>query len=242
MKNVTKFIILSYPRCGTHLVRTSLMSHDSINARGEYFGKVKKYLNTRYKIEESSIQEIYNNAFIPNTKDQAATGFCIHRIHHDDAMFLECMYTDKDLKIIFLDRENHLRRFISEEISIKTNKWVQQNNDKNITTEDTTIEFNKDNFLRNINVYNEKKEFYLNKFSGHIVYYTTYEKLVSNFKIELDSIQEFLNVPNINLLPTTDKMTVRPLSEIVTNYKYMCAFLKDNNLDFYLDDTYEIKI
>lgn len=240
---ITKFVILSYQRSGTFLIKTSLDSHPAIRTSGEYINKIKKYNNGGYYdvIKETSMEEICENAFKPNTNTNLAVGLIQHRIHHDDVMFIDYLINNKDIKIIFVDRENALRRFISNERSISTEKWRYHkslNQELDINT-NTTIEFNYTKFINSVTCYNERRQFYLNKFKDHNMLFITYEKLTNDYDNELANIQNFLNVPVLELHPDTIKISIDTLKNSVSNYLEMEQHLIDNNLQHYLDDEIE---
>lgn len=239
----TKFCILSYPRSGSHLLKTSLQSHKLISICGEYYGRVKKYVNGGYlEITDSSMEEIYNRAITVKHPSQLAAGFLLHRITHDDVMFLDYLLSDTDVKIIFLDRFNLLKQYISWELSLIKLTWRVQMNNKNSYEDDAAIEFNGQKFLNSINTYKERKAFYIKKFENHKICFTSYEKLTAEFDEECKKLQNFLEVPVQKLLPSVTKMNKRTIEETVSNYKYMVSFLHENNLEHYLDNTLETEI
>lgn len=238
-----KFIILSNHRSGTFLLMTSLKGHDNIKMFGEYYVVIKHYIDTGYpRVKHRSMKEICENIFLSENSNHTAVGLVQHRIKHDDVMFFDYLFNNKDIKIIFLDRENLLRRFISDEIAISTTTWQCRKSKGDEQIEPIDVKFNSDKFLRNVISYNERKEFYIEKFKQHNVHHITYERLLSNFDNELEQIQKFLNVDVINLKPDTKKQINKPINEIITNYSEMEACLKENNLEHYLDNTLETEI
>src|ERR1700761_6862103 len=111
-----KFIILSSPRSGTHMLRTSLDAHPNIVCLTEMFNP--DYTLGQYSFTENTPeQEILERyIFSPQKWKTRAVGFCIHRT---DARFGEwphlwdSLAAMPDLLVVSLRRKNLLRRYLS---------------------------------------------------------------------------------------------------------------------------------
>lgn len=234
MNTITRFVILSYPRCGTHLLRTALDTHNNITMRGEYYGNIRKFQAGHKEINFLDTYSLYHQAFKPMNDEITASGFVLHRIRHDDVIFLEYLMNDKNVKIIYLGRDNLLRRFISEKISMITSKWRYHKslNEDNIQL--PSINFDNIEFIKNVNLYNERNEFFLRKFKYHNMYKTTYENIINQYDEELYSIQQFINVQPLKLDVDVNKVVTEPLKNIVSNYDEMIEFLINTNMETYI--------
>jgi len=239
--NTTKFVIITQQRSGGYMLKSALEKHPNIKMFSEYYGKVKQYVYCNYEgLSEDSMYEIYLNAFKLNNPNILASGFIQNRYKHDDVMFLDYLFNDNSVKIIFLDRNNLLKRYISEERSVNKNIWrVNKNED---FTELQPIKFDIKKFILNINNYNERRAFYINKLKTHKIYFTSYEKLIQDYDNEIYNIQKFLNVSFEQLHPSTIKMSKFNIKQSVINYTEMKEDLSKYNLLHYLDNKIEPEI
>jgi hypothetical protein len=69
-----QYVILSYPRCGTHLTRYTLSQHPSLSFAGEIFNP---YFKGEYPWHSELAQD--PAAMIQRTAEAGYNGFCVHR-------------------------------------------------------------------------------------------------------------------------------------------------------------------
>lgn len=78
-KQYTKFVIVSTPRSGTHLLRTLLGSHPCIEMHGEAFNRFGQHL-LPYSVQDTTAEHILNrHLFRPYFEYVQAVGFVLFR-------------------------------------------------------------------------------------------------------------------------------------------------------------------
>lgn len=198
---MSKLIIISDPRTGTHMLRTALC-----NAGIEVDSEIFNVRSVVY--EDLPTKEIYDRS----------NAFVVHREYANDEL-CELISNEKDVKIIFLTRENVLDSFISYQMASKTNVW-QLNNGANYFN-NLQICFKIDDYVK----YRDRNTELIKKFKSIVenkdVLYVTYDEVQQNF----DKVLNFLGAEG-EFNPQIQKQEKRPMSKVVFNYDEMCLHLK----------------
>jgi hypothetical protein len=207
-----KFMILTSPRSGTHMLRTSIDSHPNSVCLTEMFNP--DYTEKVYPFSESTPErEILNRyIFCEYPQEVKAVGFCLHRL---DARFgnwpelwstLEAM---DDLWIISLRRENLLRRFWSFELAIEELRGHPPE----------PRPFNKTRLLADFERQTRKIGEFDERFSLHPLLAVTYEELCRDYELTMKRVQLFLGLPLVTLQPGTRRRITPRVCDNVTNYE-----------------------
>ena len=119
MASYRRFMILSSPRSGTHMLRTSLDAHENVVCMTEMFNP--DYTLDKYEFTEDTPEREILDQFIFQDYDHEilAVGFCLHRLAAKFGNWPDLwsiLEEDTDLYVISLSRENLLRRYWSFQI------------------------------------------------------------------------------------------------------------------------------
>ncbi len=210
IEKYTRFMILSSPRSGTHMLRTSLNGHPHIEAKSEIFNP--GFLKTEAYDENTPVQEIVSkHLFYQYDPNIRAVGFILHR---SGAQFgnWPTLWTqlekDKDLKIIMLNRHNLLRRYLSY------CKMRDKNRSITACRRYFTVNELKQEFIRHEKEVAEFEQ----RFSGHEIIHVSYEELCSDYRATMYHLQHFLGVPVKPISPLTEKNQSKDIDQEIGNF------------------------
>jgi hypothetical protein len=207
-----KFMILSSPRSGTHMLRTSLDAHRNVVCLTEMFNP--DYTLGRYDFTENSPeQEILEQyIFRPQPRRIHAVGFCLHRT---GARFgnwpglWETLAAMPDLRIISLSRRNLLRRYLSfKRRPTRTGPWLPT----------APITVDKNELAADFEYHAAKLAEFDLQFREHPLLGVTYEDLCTNYQTTMEAVFAFLEVPYRPVKPATPKLPRQSLAEAIQNY------------------------
>ena len=130
-----RLVVVSYPRSGTHLLRTLLESHPAIRCQAEPFNSDSRRLP--YDLDTPT-QEILDRWVYPNQAPDGIVwqGFVLQAYHPFAleafpgirpnprwANVWDRLAAMDDLRVIFLERRDLLRRHLSHRLSRETGRW-----------------------------------------------------------------------------------------------------------------------
>ena len=199
MKKYRKFVLLTCPRSGTHMLKSSLEANPHIVCLTEMFNP--DYIEGKYDYDDSMPAKRVLDHFIycdykPNIK---AVGFCHHRIgakFGNWPRLLDILKEDKDIAIISLSRENLLRRYLS--VQLQQIKDLDKANLKPMKFDPERLLQDFERQTRVINQFNHR-------FREHSIMQVTYEQMCNDYENTTTKLQEFLEVPLVPVKPGTRK-------------------------------------
>lgn len=212
MGDYRKFMILSSPRSGTHMLKSSIDNHPNAVCLTEMFNPdytEKIYPFTEYTPEQEILDGYIFCEYPPEVQ---AVGFCLHRV---GARFgnwpdlWEMLVNMEDLYIISLRRENLLRRYWSFQL-----RTIQDL--RNQSPEPRALD--KDRLIADFERQTSRIAEFDEKFKDHPLITVTYEQLCNDYGPTLNRVQEFLGLDVIELQPGTNRRATPKISEKVTNY------------------------
>ncbi|MDJ0576561.1 MAG: sulfotransferase [Xenococcaceae cyanobacterium MO_234.B1] len=228
--NYHNFIILSSPRSGTHMLKSSLDLHPNIICHDEVFNPDYGYASLRNMPEDEILQHFIFREYKPSIK---AVGFCLHR---SDAGFRgnwqrlwNMLKGNSDLYVISLFRSNLLRRYLSFKRMIKSN--VSSPDSKSIA-----IELDKNELLKDFQKQRNKVEEFNQEFGEHRILQVTYEQLCQDYSATIQGVQQFLEIPYVNLQPKTKKLETRSLKESIKNYEILKQDFSGTEWESFFED------
>ncbi|MDJ0647723.1 MAG: sulfotransferase [Xenococcaceae cyanobacterium MO_188.B19] len=206
--NYRNFIILSSPRSGTHMLKSSLDLHPNVMCHDEVFNPDYGYAFLKNMPEDEILQHFIFREYKPSIK---AVGFCLHR---SDAGFRgnwqrlwKMLQENSDLYVLSLFRSNLLRRYLS--FKVMTGSKSKQ----------IAIELDKEELLEDFQKQRNKVEEFNQEFAQNRILQVSYEELCQNYSKTMQGIQEFLEIPYVDLKPKTKKLENRSLKESIKNYE-----------------------
>jgi len=224
--NYTKFVVITRSRTGSNLLISLLNSHNDIKVFGEKFSR----------LEGKTTQMIYRDVFPKkSTRSVGFKLFYYHPLDSEDNSIWDILKNDRDIKIIHLLRENLLRIHISRMIAGKTDEWISKNDNKR-SVDSKRVEIDVDSLLLDI----ETTVNYIKKtredFNKHDMIEVTYENLVKNNKVVLETILNFIEVPTLELNTPLKKQNPEQLEQLISNYQEVKEKLDNTKYSYLLNE------
>jgi hypothetical protein len=218
--NHRRFLILSSPRCGTHMLRTSFAGHPSVVAHTELFNP--DWNRNEPFDDDTPTADILNQyLFRPYPPGVRAVGFVLHRSGARFGNWPDLwsrLEADTELYVISLRRMDLLRRYVSFRIMRERSRsglgpaFVPAR--RAYRAEELQAEF-------------ERAESELaafdDRFVAHPLLRVTYEQLCTDYSAVLRRIQVFLGARPQPVQPTTEQNTGPPLEHLITNFDELAA-------------------
>jgi len=214
-----RFLIVAQARSGSTLLRTTLNSQKSVCCHGELFGfkRVLGYAlptenssKTLFKLRETNHIDFLKEMVFPNNKNFKAIGFKLLHDHIEYPPFaglIEVLRQDKNLKIIFLERENQFKRYVSHEIHRNN---LQIGKPKNVPGDAIEKAFQKTKKQNKIALWT---------FHNQPSISIRYEDLIRNFDEEIAKIQKFLGVDQKKLKMLTKPSKPYKYDDVIKNWE-----------------------
>ena len=224
-----KFMVLSSPRSGTHMLRASLDGHPRAVCLDEMFNP--DYTRDLPFTADTPEEEILDQfVFGEYGSEIQAVGFCIHRLgarFGNWPRLWEILEGQSDLPVISLSRENLLRRYLS----------FQLRNHRNLVTRPPSpMEFDPEKLVIDFQRQRAKVEEFDRRFASHPVIHVAYERLCADHQGSMQSIQQFLGLPYVPLKIRTKRRMTPRLSSFVTNYRELKQHFSGSEWESFFDD------
>ena len=204
----TRFLILSSPRCGTHMLRSALAEHPQLVCFTEAFNPDfvhdGPYDETTH--EDTILDEHLFSDYPPGVR---AVGFPLHR---SGARFgrwptlWQRLERDESLRVISLSRLHLLGRYVSYRI-------MREREDR-----DTPRLFTREELQAEFRLQETAVKVFDERFAGHPLLPVKYEQLVDDWDTWIGTIQEFLGVDPLPLKPGTKPNKGVPYRRLVENH------------------------
>ena len=236
---ITRFLLISAARSGSTMIRTTLAEHPEVHMHGEVMGDrrvrnvVRAYLPETIKalspeefartmlLERSrnTRRFIQETIFVAGGKKKAV-GFKLILDQAFSLLFADAflwLADQKDLKIIWLERRNHLARYASRLLrKLKGGRslvWAKDELPAQLTTEVDPNEFQQD--IRNQEA---AMKIMRERFDDHPCLEIVYEDVVKDPNAGYKSIFSFLNVDDsVEPCIVTRKVNSPDLSKVISN-------------------------
>lgn len=234
-----RYVIVTEPRSGSHLLQEVLNSHKDIECGNEVFN-----VFLRVSEEEKDIQRAASNGdfskIVPfnrsiklEKKPEALHGgFILHGKQITDQI-LE-MLKEVDARILFLNRINLLERYVSEKIArtIHVYEYDEINERYNSITFTLTMNELCADFERIM----KRRETLKGYFKEHKCLIVTYESLDREFRAAVESISRFFNVEKLFRPPLAKKMQRRKMGGIIQNYSELKEKFKNSKWETFFNE------
>lgn len=225
-----RFLMLSSPRCGTHMLRTSFHDHPAVIARTELFNpdwNRKEPLDESLPARVILSEQVYRD--YPARVE--AVGFALHR---SGARFGQwptlwsLLESDTEIHVISLRRNNLLRRYISHCVMRERNRSGQgkayippprRYQPKELQSEFERAEKETADFDQ--------------RFAAHPLLPVPYEQLCDDYVATLRRIQVFLGVRARAVAPHTDRNPTPPLDQLISNFEELARAFADTRWAWY---------
>ncbi|MEM9819878.1 MAG: FkbM family methyltransferase [Bacteroidota bacterium] len=230
-KPYRKFIILSSPRSGTHMLRTALRNHVDIVAGSELFNP--DFIRDRPFGPETPAKEILDQYIFrdypPNIK---MVGFIIHRSGTPFGNWPNLwpmLAADKSIHVISLRRRNLLRRYLSYQV-MRTFRGSIPN----------PLHFDPERLEKDFVDQEKEIEDFDRRFAGHPLMQIYYEDLCADYPSVVEQVQQFLNVKPQRLWPDIEGKPQRKLSEAIVNFTALKTHFAPTKWASFFNDEEEV--
>jgi len=207
----TRFVVLSSPRSGTHMLRTSLDGHPEIVCLTEMLNP--DYSDGVYPFTVDTSTEEILGAYVfrrwaPGIR---AVGFCVHRLGARTGNRPEpwdLLAADRELHVISLRRRDLLRRHLS--FRLRGYEGLDPPPPLDLDPGELRADF--DRQRQAVAALDEL-------FADHPLRTVVYEDLVARYQDTMDELQRFLGVRSLPLAPGTLPRPRWPLTDVVRNHR-----------------------
>jgi hypothetical protein len=209
-----RFVVLSSPRSGTHMLRTALGQHPAIVAQSEVFNP-DWTKGAPFDGNTPAKEILERHVFLPRPPGVGAVGFVLHR---RGAKFggwpdlWDLLEADRTLHVISLRRLDMLRRYLS---------WRVMREPKTSPPSPKVVP--PDELLAELEQHEADVVAFDRRFAQHPLLSVTYEDLCSAYQPTIRRIQEFLGVEALGLKPTTTRNPSVPLYDAIANFAELAA-------------------
>lgn len=235
-KQYTKFVIVSTPRSGTHLLRTLLGSHPCIEMHGEAFNRFGQHL-LPYSVQDTTAKNILErHLFRPYFEYVQAVGFVLFRDLDEQwggENVWETLAGLPELKIILLDRRNCLERMVSLRKSLLDHIWYV-GRDEEHARKQVRLRVLQEELVDFIERDLANRAAFCERFSQHGILSIAYEDLLAHPESTHAELLAFLGVPVVRLEPGTGKKETATISSTVDNYAQLQSALQETPYERYI--------
>ncbi|KAF8012114.1 hypothetical protein BT93_I0291 [Corymbia citriodora subsp. variegata] len=246
---VRYFVIISTQRSGSGWFETLLNSHANVSSNGEIFSVMDRRKNASSILQ--TLDKVYNlDWFSSASKNEcsAAVGFkwMLNQGVMDHHIEIVQYFTRRHVSVIFLFRRNLLRRMVSM-LANSYDRYAKLLNGTHKShvhsPQEAVILSGYKPMINSSSLINDFKEMertvsevltYYNT-TRHIVLY--YEDLMKNWT-KLKEVQEFLNLPTMDLRSRQIKIHSGPLSDHIKNWDDVLKTLNGTSYERFIHTDY----
>jgi len=224
-------LIASLPRCGNQMLRSILNQHSIVHAVSEVLRL--SWLKEREQSDHWDRQHVLKCSNISSQKD-VIDNFNKIKSSCDKDVFCYTAFPSQLLDstllghiqydtCILLVRSNMLKRFCSIKLGSTVKRWEADQESFELK-KNITFKLHLDEYVLYAHTYRNIVNKIKSTLSEHIL--LNYEDLLDKTK----DLFSYLDVPIINVSPTTRQTEQRPLNEIILNYDDVINNLESQNL------------
>jgi LPS sulfotransferase NodH len=245
-KEYTRFVILARSRTGSNLLRSALNEHSQAKVYSELFRNPadidwgfpdhhsQAALSLYQKDPAEFLQTRIYGKYPRNIKAVGFKLFYYHASFGSGERLWDYLCENKGIKIIHLKRKNILATHLSRKKADITGAWA---NISGKPEEQAQFTLSYDECLQDFTRTRSWELEYDRFFQEHPILEVVYENLSSNYLNEIKRVQAFLNLPEENVIPKTQKQASLPLSEAIYNFPELKEkFLDSPWEEFFTDD------
>lgn len=210
---MTRFVVISQPRTGTHLVRTTLEQHDDVRCAWEPFND-KAVEHFSYGIDVGHA-EILRQIWESGTQ---TCGFVVHWLHGRsprawDGLW-ETLRRDDELRIVHLWRRDLLAQHLSHRRALMSNAWLEMDSDPLAGRVPTPMQLSLRELALALTELQGRVSDQLS-FRSSDALFVQYESLSDDLQPEADRIFEYLGLRSVPVRAITRKMAGAVEAELV---------------------------
>jgi hypothetical protein len=213
-----RFFVTGPGRSGSQMLWMALAQHPEIHASGEIF-LPERFERDYLPSGKLTIDDIL--AALPRPEGKKIFGFSVlynelYRSRYTTGLVAEL--AKSNFRVIHVVRNNLLRRFISNQVALRTNLWADTRGNSPSTVK---VTLGAADLFLDIRRTLARAETTRRVFGQLPFLEISYEDLCIDFSGQLARICKFLGASPESLAPKTFKQDNRPMREAVTNYDQM---------------------
>ncbi len=229
----TKFVILSYGRCGSTLVQCTLEEHPDVEVFGEIFQE-NQYDRSRFSVIRGQFyrdgtdaaQFLEDVVFGGSPSNVRAVGFkLMYGQARESAASLrawDLLRADTEIRVIHLNRRDLLECCCSYEVASRSQQWYLPNLEERIAVRPFRLKPR--HFIGFCESVLAWRAWARRAFSDHPVLEVQYEQdLCADFPGAMARIQEFVGLPALPLTPPIRKQAVVAPDRQLSNFAELKA-------------------
>lgn len=224
-----KFLILSAPRSGTHMLRTCLDAHPNLVCLAEAFNP-HLIGEEPYDLDTPARDILERHIFREHPPEVGAVGFALHRNGAPIGQWTDVwpqLEQDRGLKVILLHRHDLLRRFVSYGL------MRERNRSGNSDYRPQPRYYEPEVLQADFEFQEQELAAFKERFQHHETLQVSYEELRDQRFLALVRIQRFLDVPLHDLSPGTQRNVSPPISWLIENFDELAAYFRSTRWAWY---------
>ena len=222
----TRYVMIAQPRTGSTLMNLLLASHPNVLSFGEILHpaeETRRDNSVRSRIpvltlDDDIIEYLENYVYKEYPDSITAVGF---KLFYDHARNPEWSpvreyLRDTQVRVIHLKRKNLLDRYLSFELAMRSNVWVDLKDKNNAPNQPITLDPKKcfQNFHKTKWFEGETDDFFKDNPKLEVIY----EELANDPDRNSRRILDFLKVDHQELTSKTRKQQTKNKAEVIANY------------------------
>ncbi len=249
MSRKVRFMITCPARTGSSTLVNYLMSHSDICSHGEAYAPQSAILYGLLPKLDPPLLDLmlelrtrdpigFLNDFVFYAGKRKAVGFKFKFEELSLPQYKEVadhIRRDTAIKIIYLTRQNLLKRYVSQYLAVHVHKTFNVHKGKPLPPS-ATIRLSPSKCESEFEYTNERQKKFRAFFSEHPLLEVTYEALVDNSEQTLATIQDFLKVKRLGLTTKIVKIQQHPMSQVIENYEELKAYFAGTDYAVFFDD------
>jgi len=226
----TRFIVVSLPRTGTHMLRTLLNQHPNIRTETELFNETSKHCR---KWRKKSAQWVLENVAWCDSPQQIR-GCMVHLCHGYTWGLWQHLMSRNDVRYMCLRRSNLLEQYLSFQQALVHQHWQTYRHESRPMVQAMSFKPQEvERYFQDMEAY---WQFFAQAFSNRPTCTVWYEDLCHETETVSRQAQAFLEATPISGLEPDTVKVGRPARELISNYDELREYFWDTSYRAFFAD------
>jgi len=229
------------------MVRRTLMTHPQVSCRAEVLDSRPDFreLTKEWDVTTEALLALrardpigFLDRYVFSSRDAVEVVGCklfyFHADVADPGEPWRWLNDQADLRVIHLQRRNHLRRLLSHRTAFATGEWMRMRDTAAPTV--PMVEITLEDFLADMRDVEATRDRAVARLARREMMQISYEDLTADFAGSMGRVQEFLGVRPMALVSDTLQQNAQALAERISNFAALRAGLAGTPYAWMLDD------